>query len=208
MYLDNSDYQTVWKLAHNWVSIKPNEYTLPEIPADLKGAIQRLMHAGHNSLIAMRTRRRGIFIDESLISILIDMGHIRRFMKCLRHDLIDPIYLDSIYVRRGDVLRWCHQEFYEPPPIWKPEAITASSSEFEEDGHWYKKLNDKQRRIVFDLETARQLWHENNEQTYEDVYNHEEMPRPRAFTSLDAFKRWTRDFAPDFAKKKGRRDKS
>lgn len=125
MYLDSDDYQTVWQLAHNWVGAAPDKNYTDELPTELKEAIHRLMHASLNQAISIRTRNRGFFLDESFLSFIFDFHHTSRFLKCLRKDVFDKAYLDSIYVKRGDVLRWCQNEFLTPPPLWSEQKANA-----------------------------------------------------------------------------------
>ena len=210
MYLDNSkEYQTVWQLAHNWTGLDQTKSDPNVLSVDLKEMIHRLMHAAFNQAIVIRTRRRAFFIDESFLSNVFDFSHVRKFLNCLRHDEFNMKYLDSIYVKRGDVLRWCQNEFFSPPSIWKVVQLTDSNvSEDDANAQWCKRLTDRQRRVITCLEIAKHLWLENSNLSYEEVYNHSlmmQLDNPRAFTSLESFKTWTREFAPKAAKMQGRR---
>lgn len=212
MYLDSKDFQTVWQLAHNWVGVSPDKSDPNALSAELKEAIHRLMSAAMNRAISVRTRKFGFFTDESFFSFIFEFHHFRRFWKCLRGDVFDKTYLDSIYLKRGDVLRWCQNEFLPPPPIWKSEQIsgTANDESDDENAQWHKRLTDRQRRVITCLEIAKRIWQENPVLFYEDVYNHPDLikqDKPRTFT-LDSFKRWAREFAPEAAKAAGRRKES
>lgn len=115
MYLDSKDYQTVWQLAHNWVDADPEKSDPNLLPDELKHSIHRLMSAAINQAIPSRTRRFKLFMDDSFFTWLFDFLHFRKFGKCLRNDEFDKPYLSSIYLKRGDVLRWCQSEFLSPP---------------------------------------------------------------------------------------------
>lgn len=211
MYLDSKDFQTVWQLAHNWVDANPGETDTSALPAELKESIHRLMHAGLNQAISLRTRKRGFFFEESLLASIVDFGHFRKFIKCIRQDEFDKAYLDSIYVKRSDILRWCQNEFLSPPPIWKADQVTDSNSiDDDENAQWHRKLTDRQRKVITCLEIAKRIWQENPSSFYEDIYSHPDLikqDKPRIFT-LDSFKKWTREFAPEAAKAAGRRKES
>lgn len=210
MYLDSKeDYQTVWQLAHNWVDADCEKSDSSALSKDLKEAIHRLMSASINRNISVRTRRMIFFTDDSFLSCVLDIRHLRRFWKCLRNNEFDKTYLDSLYLKRGDVLRWCQNEFLSPPPIWKTkEAINSNDDEADnENNQWHERLTDRQKSIVTCLEIAKRLWKENPTLFYEEVYNHPDMIRqdkPRVLT-FNRFKIWCKEFAPEAAKAKGRR---
>jgi hypothetical protein len=214
MYLDSEDFQTIWQLAHNWVGTDPDQ-TDPNAPLpELKDAIHRLMSAAYSRTISIRTRRFAVFMDESFFTLITDFPHYRKFWKCLRHDEFNKAYLDSIYVKRGDVLRWCQNEFLSPPPIWQLAEIENSPAsrnankedEEEEDSSWYDVLTEKRKQKVACLEMARALWKINPKQTYAEIHQHPIMKMyctPSVF-SLRAFKKWSGRYASEYAKNGGR----
>lgn len=210
MYLDSKDFQTVWRLAHNWVGADADSSDPVSLSPELKDAIHRLMSAAINRAIPIRTRRFIIFMDDSAISLMLDFLHLRRFWKCLRKDVFDKAYLDSIYMKRSDVLRWCQNEFLPPPPIWRVQdahvSVSSHDSDEDEPADWYNDLTEKRKLRIACLEMAKKLWRINPEQSYEEVYRHPIMKQygnPEVF-SLSAFKRWARPFAPDAAKTGGK----
>lgn len=212
MYLDNNDYQTVWRLAHNWAGGDPDTNYADKLPTELTEAIHRLMHAAYNRAILIRNRKRAFFLDESFLSSVFDFNHTNRFLKCLRKDVFDKAYLDAIYVKRGDVLRWCQKEFYEPPPVWRlaetssAPVLTNESADDDKETDWYENLTPARKQRVACLELAKKLWKINPNQTYEEVFRHSDMIQfgnPQVF-SLNSFKKWAREFAPDPAKIGGR----
>jgi hypothetical protein len=217
MYLDSKDYQTVWQLAHNWVGANPVESDPSALPAELKEAIHRLMLAALNQAISIRTRKWSFFVDDTFMSFIIDFGHFKKFRKCARYDEFDKAYLDSIYVKRSDVLRWCQNEFLTPPPIWQPAEINSQTpaqdndAEEDEETGWYENLSGKRKQRVACLEMAKRLWEIKEKQTYGEVFNHPQMLlycKPSAFSSLRAFKVWAGEFAPEYAKNGGREKES
>ncbi|MES1981941.1 MAG: hypothetical protein V4443_05625 [Pseudomonadota bacterium] len=205
---DSKETQTVWQLAHNWAGIAPGSDALGALPPELKEMIHRLLFAAINHKIPVRTKRP-LFLNGSFPSYLRDAPHYWRFLQCLRQDQFDQPYLDSIHVQRNDVLRWCQDESIAPPPIWKIEP-TSGFNQVDHDTGWYKKLTERQKKIAACLGIAQHIWKDNPALTYEQVYHHSDMERldkPRALTLAD-FKRWARDFAPQPARKAGRRKES
>ncbi|SEQ46210.1 hypothetical protein [Nitrosomonas ureae] len=124
MFLDdNPDYQTVWQLAHNWAGADPNETVINAITPKLRKHIIRLMLAIRNKKISARTRKRSIFIDDSVISLIVDTPHYLKTLNCLLKDAINKAYLDSLYVKREEVIDWCIRSHYDPPFWWMPKYL-------------------------------------------------------------------------------------
>lgn len=124
MFLDkNPDYQTVWQLAHNWADADPDETDINAISPKLREHIIRLMLAIRNRKISARTRKRSIFIDDSVISLIADIPHYLKTLNCLLKDAISKAYLDSLYVKREEVIDLCISSHYEPPSCWMPKHL-------------------------------------------------------------------------------------
>ena len=183
MFLDSSDYQSVWKLALNWDTPHEPPLSSESLPPQTKEHIYRLMYATVNQQLSIRNKHRAFFLDDSILSTIIDFPHLVKYVKCQRRGIIDKDYLDSIYVRRSEVLRWCQQEFITPPAIWR--LIPDEELLVEENAGWYEKLTDKHKRVITCLGIAKRLWKENDQLQYEEVYEHPDMlkfDKPRAFT--------------------------
>lgn len=212
MYLDSKDYQTVWRLAHNWVGLEPEASHPDDLSPELQTAVHRLMRAAFNREITVRTRRLQVFSDDSTLSFLFDFRHMRNFLKCLRHDQFDPAYLDTLYLKRGDLLRWCDQEYLDAPPIWKIQAVARADSvsdESDEDQSWYDELSDRRKQRVTCLQIAKQLWAENPGLSYREVHAHPIMTKYgyKGTGTLSVFKKWARRYASDYAKQGGNKEK-
>ncbi len=98
------NYQTVWQLAHKWVDADPYETDNNAISPKLREHINRLMLAIRNRKISVRTRKQSIFIDDSVISLIVDTPHYLKTLNCLLKDAINKAYLDSLYVKREEVI--------------------------------------------------------------------------------------------------------
>ena len=109
------------------------------------------------------------------------------------------------------MLSWCEEDYLNPPPIWQiknnllnnPETYDSSD---DENLTWYSELTEARKKRVACLELAKKLWLISPNLTYEEIYNHPTMKQfgnPTVF-SLEAFKKWSRSFAPDEAKIGGR----
>ena len=124
MFLDdNPDYQTVWQLAHNWADADPDKTDTNAISPKHRENIIRLMLAIRNKKISARTRKRSIFIDDSVISLIVDTPHYLKTLSCLLKDAINKSYLDSLYIKREEVIDLCIRSHYDPPSCWMPKYL-------------------------------------------------------------------------------------
>lgn len=209
MYLDSKDFQTVWALAHNWTGFDPEQTDPANLPQEIKDSIHRLLSAIWRQGLTGRTKRFAIFMDESFLSFVMDFKHFLRFYKCIKRGVFDKDYLNSIYVRRPEVIAFCEKEYLTVPPIWRIEELVQHMPIEEQDDEnqgWYEELSDPRKRRVGCLEVAKRLWAMNQNLSYEQVYHHPDMRKygnPGCF-SFNAFKKWARPIASEFAKKGGR----
>ncbi len=119
MFLDSEDYQTIWQLGHNWANADPNETDVNALSPELRTAFYRLMQSAFHEEISIRTRNWDIFDNGYYLNTIIDFFHFRKFKKCLREDKFDKSYLDSLYLKRNEVLSWSDNIILlDPPPCW------------------------------------------------------------------------------------------
>lgn len=212
MYIDSDDYQSIWKLAHNWVSENSEATNPEELSKDLQVAIQRIASAILSNALLARSKRLIILQDDSFLTFIFDFRHIVRLYKCVHSDKFNKAYLDSIYVKRSHVIDWCKKEYLSLPPIWDiEENLSAKANQSydatdDENEGWYNELSERRKKRVVCLDLAGKLWLINPNQTYEEIYNHPTMKQfgnPNVF-SFEAFKKWSRPIASEYAKTGGR----
>ena len=147
MFLDdNPDYQTVWQLAHNWADADPDKTDTNAISPKLRENIIRLMLAIRNKKISARTRKRSIFIDDSVISLIVDTPHYLKTLSCLLKDAINKSYLDSLYIKREEVIDLCIRSHYDPPSCWMPKYLPDGQTITKEAKN-YRPANEIEDRI-------------------------------------------------------------
>ena len=211
MYLHSKDYLTIWQLAHNWVDTDPEKSDPHLLSDELKHSIHRLMFAAMNQAITSRTKRFRLFMDDSFFTTVFDFHHFVKFSKCLRKNEFNKTYLNSIYLMRSDVLRWCQREFLTPPPIWQVSNLDAPQLDKQIDdldddkNNWYDNLSDRRKQRIVCLEIAKRLWEDNPELSYKEVHSHRVMTRygyGKSFT-FETFKKWARPYASEDAKQGG-----
>lgn len=211
MYFETTDFMTVWKLGLHWTGRDGQDHKADNLPDDLKVALYRVLHGVIREELSVRNHKGLLFDDKSTIGQLLEVKHTLRIGRCIRKGIFDIDYLETLYLKRSEFLRWCEREYLSPPKIWaiaKSEDVSNENyddSEDENDG-WYNELTERRKERVACLELAKKLWEINPNLSYEQVFNHDVMKqygKPKVF-SLEAFKKWARPFASEYAKRGGR----
>ncbi len=147
MYLDdNPDYKTVWQLAHLWADLDPENTDTKAIPPLLREHIIRLIIAIRNKVITARTRDGVIFEDNSIIFFFKNMSHYFKTRICLSWGVFDKSYLDSLYVKREEVIDLCIKSYCDFPPCWTPKRLLYESITAKETKN-YRPANETEDRI-------------------------------------------------------------
>lgn len=207
-YLNTGDHLTVWQLAHDWAGESSNESDPNDLPPEIKAGIYRLLVAIRNRLISVRNHEGIIILGGSFWSSLFYFSHLLKVNACLTNNRFEKAYLDSLYVWRPEVIRWCASDQLPIPQFWQSNPPSGEGEAGGDDTHWYGQLTPRKKQIVAALHIAARLWEENRALSYEDVWNHPDMKKldkPRIFPSLASFKEWARDIAPQEAKSPGKR---
>jgi len=121
MYLDSSDYKTIWKLAHNMAGMDQETSDSQTLSPDLIQAIQRLVVAIRNQRISVRTENGVILGKNTIYNALTNYRHDKKLERCLKRNEFDQNYLDSLYVAHGEVIGWCKAEYLPLPACWSLE---------------------------------------------------------------------------------------
>ena len=147
MYLDdNPDYKTVWQLAHLWADLDSESTDTKAIPPALREHIIRLVIAIRNRVITARTRDGVIFADNSIINFFDDIPHYIKTRICLLWGIFDKSYLDSLYVKREEVIDLCIKSYCDFPPCWTPKRLPYESIAAKEPKN-YRPASENEDRI-------------------------------------------------------------
>ncbi len=204
MYLDdNPDYMTVWQLAHNWADAKPDETDTKAMPPKLRELIIRLILAIRNRRITARTRNNGMVFENDLISFIDDIPHYFKTRMCLSYGVFNKHYLDSLFVKREEVIELCMKSYYKPPPFWWPECLPDGQVLIKEAKN-YRPADETEDRIrcqaiasaLWELDPAIHPVHIARSKIIQRFGNGREY-------SQDTIKEWIKEADPIKKRKKG-----
>lgn len=215
---NKQEFLSLWSVAHAWKNL-PSDSTDPaNIPASIQADIDSLMLAFLRDEISLRRSNGYRVLGHTFLQTFfwLDGDFERIAAQLYRKVSPDKIFLDDLYVRRSEFLRWCEGEYRSPPECWDPHPTKTDDKLQEENiddaegSGWLGQLTERRRKIVACLEVAKHIWHENQNFSYEDVYNHPLLAKAglRNVFSFESFKKWSRSIAPDEAKRGGRRVQS
>jgi hypothetical protein len=215
---NKQEFLSVWATAHVWAQLPQVSTDINNLPAPVLADIDTLLLAYVRDEISLRTSYGYRVLGHTVLQTLfgLDEDYERISDQLYRKKPLDASYLDTIYVRRSELLHWCEKEYREPPACWTPQFLKVAEKPLPEDVEeaegdgWLDQLTERRRRIVACLEVARHLWEKNSKLSYEDVYNHPLLAQTglRVYFTFDSFKKWARRVASDEAKRGGRRSQS
>ena len=210
---DRDQFLSIWALAHEWEGGNPQESNANDVPGNVRRCIDKLILAYFRKELTLRKANGYRVLGHRFLEKMLGLDKdFDRLWDCLTKGVIDVSFLDNVFVMRSEVLRWCPIEFIDPPLCWSSVQIEVNFDVDEKDedsdkAEWYSGLTESRRRKVACLELARYLWSQNETLSYEDVRSHSLMKQAGLHNvfSLVAFKKWSRDFAPEAIKLGGRR---
>lgn len=215
---NKQEFLSLWSVAHAWENLSPGAINAIDIPESIQANIDSLLLSFMREEIPLRTSYGYRVLGHTFLHAILglDTDYERIADQLYRKTSLDKSFLDGLYIKRSDFLRWCENEYREPPACWAPQPTKAGDKqlaedidEAEEEG-WFDQLTERRRRIVACLEVAKHLWQKDPKLSYEDVYNDPLLAQTglRMFFTPESFKKWARRVASDDAKRGGRRPQS
>lgn len=134
MFLKGIEFDTIWRVAHKWVDQDPNTNNIESLQDLVKIRIQRLARAVIKENLSLRKSNGVPALDSGFIfSIILEGKIFWPLRNCYVKEKFDQSLLDSVYVSRAEVLKWCEGEYLSPPQFWLENNLTSNSSEKSKD---------------------------------------------------------------------------
>lgn len=127
MYLESEDFKTLWQLAIAWAGYNPDRIDENNLPGEVQLNLKRLAAAILRRALSARTKKTAILYDDGFLDYLFDIHHLMRLLRCRSGKSFDKEYLSSIFIRRGEFLRWCEHEKYPGTDFWVLTQITSTA---------------------------------------------------------------------------------
>lgn len=134
MFLEGIEFETIWRLAHKWVDQDPNTNNIESLQDLVKIRIQRLARAVIHNKLSLRKSNNAPTLDRGLVpNMIIERKIFWPLRNCYVKEKFDQSLLDSVYVSRAEVLKWCEGEYLSPPQFWLENNLTSNSPEKSKD---------------------------------------------------------------------------
>jgi len=120
--LNQKDFKSIWEIAHLWEGLDPavadSETPLPEEVID---KTQKLIWGFLRKQFHLRTPSgRKVFQDVELF-LFFNVSRTRvRLIKYLEQRVYPKSELDQLFIFRSEFLKWCEDEYLDPPAFWQP----------------------------------------------------------------------------------------
>ena len=126
MYIESEDFRNLWLLAHQWAGYNPDKTDSHNLPSQVQLNLKRLASAVMRRALLARTKKLVIFIDDSLLDMLLSCRHLYRLFICRSGKVFNKEYLESVYVSRYDFLDWCEKEKFPNSEFWVLTQVTEN----------------------------------------------------------------------------------
>ncbi len=127
--LHESDFRSIWDIAHLWAGY-PRGGQESEVPEPVLDKLQKLIWAFAKKKISLRTRSAHLVPSDDVRLLAFSLDSPRsKLLEMVVQRRFEGQILDSMFVTRSEVLRWCEDDFLTPPAIWAPGAKTGGGAE-------------------------------------------------------------------------------
>ena len=159
--LHDSDFKSIWDLAHIWEGYDPAKTDPTNLPGPVADKIMKIIWGYIRKKLVIRRRAGGLVPNEAFFLFFIDVNRWRvRLMKIAQTQKFDREYLSSLFLMRSQVLKWCTEEYIDPPEIWKPAGIqghaplgvAAAASARHKEEELHKQLCQAIARTLWDID--------------------------------------------------------
>jgi hypothetical protein len=127
--LHESDFRSIWDIAHLWAGQSRGEHDT-ELPEPVLDKVQKLIWAFTRKKISLRTRSGFRVPSDDHYVFFFNFNKPRvQLVEMLVQQRFDEAILDSLFVMRSEVLKWCEDDFLPPPAIWAGGAKNGGGAE-------------------------------------------------------------------------------
>lgn len=154
--LEGIEFESIWKVAHKWANKDFNHSDIANLDPFVKVRMQKMARAVMLKKLGLRNANNIIEMDSwMLINMLVDRKVFWNLRNCYFKNIINKDFLDSRYVSRSEVLRWCEAEYLSFPDFWIEDNTLSTLPEALKD----KKISNRESDKVACRALASALWH-------------------------------------------------
>lgn len=134
MILEGIEFDTIWRVAHKWANQDPNANNIESLHPLVNERLQRIVRAAVFRKISLRNSNNMPVLDFWIvINMILERKLFWGLRACYFYQKFDKTLLDSVYVSRAEVLRWCESEYLSPPQFWLEDNLISKIPEKSKD---------------------------------------------------------------------------
>jgi hypothetical protein len=156
VFLEGIEYETIWKVAHKWADVDPDKSNPDALDEFVKARIQLIARAVIKGELSLRNANNVPMQDSYwMINMIVEYWVFWPLRDCYFHNKFDKKILDSHYISRSELFRWCEANYLSFPPFWLDDNSMSKIPDALKDKPASKRDKDKAAcRALANL-----LWH-------------------------------------------------
>lgn len=216
-YLREIDLLSVWEVAHRWVELHPDQTNPEDLPEILTDKVREILSV-LGSYLNLYDETGDPEYDRSIpfTNIAVDNEALQRANRIMLKRQYPKDDLDSLYITRYEVKKWCVHTFDYLPPFWFTDNEIDEHNQFL--GQYTnvpipasKSLSKDQATKIKCQNLAKKLWAEDATINISNMANHLQiigicMVKKNGYND-DTRRRWVREVSPSHLKGKSGRPK-
>lgn len=130
MILEGIEFDTIWRVAHKWANQDPNTNNTESLHPLVSDRLQRMARAAIFRKLSLRDTTNTPVLDSwLLINMIFERKIFWGLRACYFHHKFDQALLDSVYVSRAELLKWCEVGYLSPPQFWLEDNLISKIPE-------------------------------------------------------------------------------
>lgn len=144
MILVGIEFDSIWAIAHKWADIDPSKSNPDALDDFVKARIQLMARAGVLRRLTIRSSNGMPVMDSNIFwNAIWDYKPFWHLRASYFHNKFNKEILDSHYLSRSELFRWCEAEYLSPPAFWLDDNPISRIPESSKDNPASKRDKDK-----------------------------------------------------------------
>ena len=126
VFLEGIEYESIWKVAHKWADVDPDKSNPEALNEFVKTRTQMIARAVLKGELSLRNANNIPMQDSYwLINMIFEYWVFWPLRDCYRHNRFNKKILDSHYISRSELFRWCEANYLSFPNFWIDDNLVS-----------------------------------------------------------------------------------
>lgn len=143
--LKGREFETIWNVAHKWGNLDPTTSKVESLDDEAKIRIQRIARAIMFRQLSLRRADNLPVMDSPylLVNFFVDPVTFWKVRNTYFTDEFDHAFLNTHYISRSELLRWCETQYLTYPEFWLEDNSISQIPQQQRDKPASQKDKDK-----------------------------------------------------------------